>query len=104
MRKSVSERPSVSDNSPLGRICCAGLKTADGVEHDEPIDYTLRVFFPKDGDAGNLVFDPASADVKPGAEHVFQGTLTTDGTSVYLGTVDILHGSTVVDSTKIRVE
>ena len=27
-----------------------------------------------------------------------------DGTSVYLGTVDILHGSTVVDSTKIRVE
>ena len=95
---------SIISSAPQHRIYVVAKPGADLKDSDAPIDYTLRVFFPKDGDAGNLVFDPASADVKPGAEHVFQGTLTTDGTSVYLGTVDILHGSTVVDSTKIRVE
>ncbi|WP_180536838.1 S8 family serine peptidase [Micrococcus luteus] len=95
---------SIISSAPQHRIHVVAKPGTDLQDSDAPIDYTLRVFFPKDGDAGNLVFDPASADVKPGAEHVFQGTLTTDGTSVYLGTVDILHGGTVVDSTKIRVE
>lgn len=48
--------------------------------------------------------DPASAAVKPGQTHVFHGTLDTDGTSVYTGTVDILHEGKVVDSTQIRVQ
>ncbi|MGW3945340.1 hypothetical protein ACWEBH_04175 [Micrococcus endophyticus] len=42
--------------------------------------------------------------MKPGQTHVFHGTLDTDGTSVYTGTVDILHAGKVVDTTQIRVQ
>lgn len=96
----------IYSSAPQHRIFVVAKTGADGVEHDEPIDYTLRVFFPQagGGDNGVLSFDPASAAVKPGQTHVFHGTLDTDGTSIYTGTVDILHEGKVVDTTQIRVQ
>ncbi|TFI47743.1 peptidase, partial [Micrococcus endophyticus] len=96
----------IYSSAPQHRIFVVAKTGADGVEHDEPIDYTLRVFFPQagGGDNGVLSFDPASAAVKPGQTHVFHGTLDTDGTSIYNGTVDILHEGKVVDTTQIRVQ
>lgn len=96
----------IYSSAPQHSIYVVAKPGADGVESDTPIPYKLRVFFPQEGggDNGVLTFDPASAAVKPGQTHVFEGTLKTDGTSPYTGTVDILHEGKVVDTTTVRVK
>lgn len=93
----------IYSSAPEHRIHVVAKPGAAG-ESDEPIPFTLRVFFPQPGDNGALVFDPATKQMTAGATTVFEGTLTTDGVSPYMGTVDFLRDGVVVDTTRVLVD